>query len=131
MKSFLGRTYEAHNAVESLQELYKKTLELTPNEMNSQIFGLDSYAGSLSLKTLVDNKMISTETKKRLAHCGMGLKQLKVVYQRAIAKNEDGISALFKAPHGSKKGPQITNSVKIIDKVNKHLAAIVRLDGSK
>jgi DNA polymerase III epsilon subunit-like protein len=124
IEQFLGVEYDAHNAIEDvkcLQELYNKKLNLCVDDISKYLFPLNRAHVAQSLSPLVVNKVISEQTRKKLAQSFLGLQQLKETYTRDTV---DGIATVFKEPVGSAKTPRITKSKKIIQSVCTYLGGI-------
>ena len=119
--AYCGESYGAHNAIAdvvALQKLYRK-LSFSTVDVASFVFPLNVYPCSLTLDPLVDDKVISRGMKRKLSESLLGLQQLKLAYKRDPVQ---GIASVFKEPTCPKNKPRISNSKKVIDRVNQYVA---------
>ena len=71
---------------------------------------------SMSLAPLVNSKVITNATKRKLVDTSLGLQHLKTIYKRVL-----GVESVFKEPSGTNNVPRITKNKQIIRKVNDYL----------
>ncbi|CAG2232317.1 unnamed protein product [Mytilus edulis] len=131
-QTLLGQTYDAHRADEDVDALYTLVNKTVVDNCHfektylSKKFILEKYLSMkelqkicLSLKLLVDNKILSISMARIIAKSGLSLKHLKLAFTRNGAK---GIRDIFTESSGS--GVRVTKSQKIINKVSEFLQTL-------
>ncbi|XP_067861589.1 protein PML-like isoform X2 [Heptranchias perlo] len=96
VKTFLNKSYEAHNAIEdvkSLQELYS-VLTFTPEQKQNSQFSLSQLECRVSLQPLFDDKVLFYQLIDKLAMQEVSLKKLKSAHQQG---GESGLQNLLKS----------------------------------
>lgn len=120
VKTFLGKQYEAHNAladVSALQELFEA--KLLPLCGTNDVFTFDYYAIKSSLEPLVKAKAISTVTSKKLIESFLSLPRLQIIHKR---DPDNGIRNVFSEPlSGNLSKPRISKCTNVITKVIDYL----------
>lgn len=121
VKTFLNLKYDAHNAladVQSLQTLYQKMM--AGFLLSSDLFTLNYYACKKSLDPLVKDKVISSQTMKKLLQCSLSLSKLRNIHKRDTF---NGIRNVFMEQCEGSKVPRISKSKAVIDKLIAYLNA--------
>ncbi|KAK3084566.1 hypothetical protein FSP39_015570 [Pinctada imbricata] len=122
VKVFLGKTYEAHNAladVTSLQELFEQKLGANSKDLADNVFQLSFYSVKSSLKPLLRKKVISIRTMKKLAQNLFSLAKLRRIHAR---DPQNGIrNAFSEAVDAESNTPRISKSSIVINKLVKYL----------
>ncbi|XP_062585753.1 protein PML-like [Saccostrea cucullata] len=119
VRTFLDLKYDAHNAladVQSLQRLYKKMMANCL--LSSDLFTLNYYACKQSLDPLVKDKVISSQTMKKLLQCSLSLSKLRSIHKRDTF---NGIRNVFVEQCEGSKVPRISKSKAVIDKLITYL----------
>ena len=122
VKDLLGEEYESHNALadaRSLRDLYMAHMRLSARELREHTLKFDNYNCWESLERMMHLKIISHAIRVRLAHHSIGLRQLKLAFER---DPRNGIGNLFREPWGIKQAPKITKTKRIIESVNDYLS---------
>lgn len=107
VKTFLNLKYDAHNAladVQSLQTLYQKMM--AGFLLSSDLFTLNYYACKKSLDPLVKDKVISSQTMKKLLQCSLSLSKLRNIHKRDTF---NGIRNVFTEQCEGSKVPRISS----------------------
>ena len=115
VNSLLGKTYNAHNAMDDvmfLQDLYYHSLKISSTDTTEHLFTIDYVMCLKSLKPLVDARVIRSPIRQLLADSSLGLEQLKEVHQ---SDPDNGIDSVFTEPCGPESSPRITNDKYLIN----------------
>lgn len=120
VKTLLGKEYAAHDAlgdVLALKELYEKQLKLTTDEMARHVFDMLASYHRSSLDILISEKIVSKNMSIKLARNGLGLRALKLAYER---ESDSGIKILLSQQVSGK--PRVTRDTKIVEKICNYLS---------
>lgn len=119
VSTFVGKEYEAHNAiadVRALKELFELKLLTLCN--SSDVFTLNYYTIKKSLEPLVKAKVLSSMISKKLIANSLSLSKLEVIHKR---DPHNGLRNVFCEPLSGTKGPRISKSVNVINKLVEYL----------
>lgn len=135
LKNIMGVTYDAHDALEDVVALQKLVdfVHIEKKPMQKASFTVEymkeSYQHSLrvrqnmpSLKTMIEEKVVSSNMAKTIAGSGLAYKHLKLAYERDCIK---GIESLFTEIYDScSRKVRVTKSKNIIDSVSDHFSKL-------
>jgi DNA polymerase III epsilon subunit-like protein len=121
VSAFVGKDYEAHNAiadVKALKDLFDMKLFTLCNAYD--MFTLNYYSVKKSLEPLVKAKVISSVISKKLILNSICLSKLKIIHRR---DPHNGLRSVFSEPLSGSKQPRISKATNVINKVVEYLNA--------
>ena len=125
VKKLLGQTYSAHNALADVEILQKLFCDKLKGHCKSDdVFTLSYYSCRSSLDPLVQLKVISFATMKKLITNSLDLSKLILIHS---CDQETGIRNVFSETqlHADSKKCRISKSKNVIDKVVQYLSNLM------